>query len=104
MAHTPGEWEYLSEVTYAGDYPYSKAHRVKIGDRTITVSCHGYGWEGEGEEEANARMLAASSKMYEALKKVCQECKETAADQLWPTVTICSDCYVGIALRKAEGK
>ena len=55
---TRGPWEYLSETGYAGDYPYSKSHRVKIGNKTLTVSCHIYGWEGEKEERANAELIA----------------------------------------------
>jgi len=55
---TRGPWEYLSETGYAGDYPYSKSHRVKIGNETLTVSCHIYGWEGEKEERANASFIA----------------------------------------------
>lgn len=55
---TRGPWEYLSETGYAGDYPYSKSHRVKIGNKTLTVSCHIYGWEGEKEERANASFIA----------------------------------------------
>ncbi len=66
---TPGPWEYLCETGYAGDYPYSKAHRVKIGKETLTIGCHGYDWEGGKEIEANAHLIAAAPELYEALKE-----------------------------------
>jgi len=65
---TPGPWEYLCEIGYAGNYPYSKAHRVKIGKETLTIGCHGYDWEGGKEIEANAHLIAAAPEMYEALR------------------------------------
>lgn len=33
---TPGPWEYLSEIEYCHDHPFSQAHRVKIGQETLT--------------------------------------------------------------------
>lgn len=66
---TPGPWEYLSEVGYAGDYPYTKAHRVKIGSETLTTYCHADGWSGEKVAEANARLMASAPDMYEALQR-----------------------------------
>jgi hypothetical protein len=61
-------WEYLSETTYYNDYPYGKCHRIKIGNETLTVSCHGYDWKGEAEEEAKARLMAAAPDLYRTLK------------------------------------
>jgi len=67
--HTPGPWEYLTETTYAGDYPYSVGHKVKIGNEILTISCHGYGADKFFEEAAaNARLIAAAPEMYEALR------------------------------------
>jgi hypothetical protein len=82
---TPGPWEYLCEIGYAGNYPYSKAHRVKIGKETLTIGCHGYDWEGydwEGGEEieANAHLIAAAPEMYKALAHLVDTIKSHNLD------------------------
>ncbi len=72
---TPGPWEYLCEIGYAGNYPYSKAHRVKIGKETLTIGCHGYDWEGGKEIAANARLIAAAPDLLKACKEFVRKCE-----------------------------
>lgn len=104
MKYTKGPWEYVSEITYSGDYPYSKAHRVKIGTKTLTIFCCGADWPGDKEQKANAHIIAAAPDMYEALQLInekynrcviCKNLKENGHDYA---------CPIGNSLAKAEGK
>lgn len=95
--HTPGPWEYLTETTYAEDYPYSVGHKVKVGQELLTVGCHGYGWEPGEEMAANAQLIAAAPELYEACKEFVRkcECGEARSHR--------SYAQMKAALAKAEG-
>jgi len=98
---TPGPWEYLCETGYAGDYPYSKAHRVKIGKETLTIGCHGYDWEGGKEIEANAHLVAAAPELLEACKDALafvEELDRRGIAQEWS-----GEGALKAAIEKAEG-
>ena len=74
--HTPGPWEYLTETTYAGDYPYGVGHKVKMGNELLTISCHGYGADEFFEEAAaNARLIAAAPDLLKACKEFVRKCE-----------------------------
>lgn len=64
---TPGPWEHLTETSLTGDYPFIKAHRIKIGQETLTIGSHTIDWDGSEEMEANAKLIAAAPDMYEIL-------------------------------------
>ncbi len=114
--HTPGPWEYLTETTYAGDYPYSVGHKVKIGNEILTISCHGYEADKFFEEAAaNARLIAAAPEMAEVLKEYEKwEAALILDDEAWPGAmpTLTYELYDWMirlqgkrnaALAKAEG-
>jgi hypothetical protein len=67
---SPGPWEYVTEIEYLNDYPYSYMHRIKIGSRTLTIAA--FGDDRETEEVRDARVLAASRKMLEVLIEVME--------------------------------
>ncbi len=100
--HTPGPWEYLTETTYAGDYPYGVGHKVKMGNELLTISCHGYGADEFFEEAAaNARLIAAAPDLLEA-------CKDALPLLWWMAKRYVGDnCTtwekVKAAIEKAEG-
>jgi len=98
---TPGPWEYLREITFMNDYPLTVAHRVKIGNETLTFDCHDAVLKDDfTESEANARLIAASPEMYEELKATCEVC-----DSEYKFSDDCiADCTVKKVLAKAEGK
>ena len=96
--HTPGPWEYLTETTYAGDYPYSVGHKVKMGNELLTVSSHAYGADEFFEKAAaNARLIAAAPELYEACKEFVRkcECGEARSHRIY--------AQMKAALAKAEG-
>ena len=100
--HTPGPWEYLTETTYAGDYPYSVGHKVKIGNEILTISCHGYGADKFFEEAAaNARLIAAAPELLEACKDALafvEELDRRGIAQEWS-----GEGALKAAIEKAEG-
>lgn len=93
---TPGPWEYLSEIEYCHDHPFSQAHRVKIGQETLTISCHGVDWDGEPMAKANACLIAAAPDLYEALKWVTDVWAYTWSDKQMKKALA--------ALKKARGE
>jgi len=105
--YTPPPWEYVTEITYLDDYPYSKAHRIKIGKETLTIYCHAYGWEGEAEIVTKSNLIAAAPDLLEACKAGLKDyevfCKTCGED--------CDECTANgpktqleKAIAKAEGK
>jgi hypothetical protein len=78
---TPGPWEYLTEIICINDYPFSYAHRVKIGNETLTVTARGD--EEETEQVNNTRLIAAAPEMLEVLIGIgrYQECNGWDIDE-----------------------
>ena len=99
--HTPGPWEYVRETEYMGGYPYTVAHKVKVGQELLTVGCHGYGWEPGKEMEANAHLVAAAPELLEACKDALafvEELDRRGIAQEWS-----GEGALKAAIEKAEG-
>ena len=62
--HTQGEWNY--------QYSTSTAHRVFTDDIETPIAIV-FGVDKVSESEANARLIAASPKMYAALERIVVE-------------------------------
>ena len=97
---TLGPWEYLYEYSYENDYPRTIAHRVRIGEETLTIDTHDPNWEGAQEAISNAKFIAqarqgwphAIERALEAEKRV--EELENQVDILSTTLNMyCSPYY-----------
>ena len=63
--HTPGPWEYVTGPSLKGRY-----HSVHAADEYMVCEC----WDGddEGQQEADARLIAATPELLEALEDVLE--------------------------------
>lgn len=120
---TPGPWEYGIATNYNGFYIAPKgtlltlaALERPVGGCTLTIECFNF----PGETEANARLIAASPDLYEALKNLTAQCVEDFGDGRggdlpdWPDEETVCDSKTALtfgdirraqaALAKAEGR
>ena len=96
---TPGPWVVDKVLDLRGNpCAYSVwPSRERLGQRNRIVSTP----DGvTAEAKANARLIAAAPEMYQALTLACA----VVADVTHCGGDDCTDCAVGIALRKARGE
>ncbi len=96
--HTPGSWKYQENAD-------AYTHIVRGPTGQFIASCP----QGtDGEDEANARLLAAAPDMLEALEKIADNyggcrCNHTTADCCEKVGEFCPHCIAETAISRARG-
>lgn len=96
---TRGPWVYAptGDVMRGYSQPFGIA---EIGKANLVAGVFGDVKGGEPTAEANARLIAASPTMYDALKRVVAQYEDRCGDHC---SNACVICQAKAALQKAEG-
>ena len=108
QAHTPGPWEYQdgSPQSYGSAWVNSPdVKRIAICDGVRRSETHGFCLRmNDGENEANARLIASAPAMLEALTRALPYVETAEADEAYKPGEVAKvTAMIRAAIRQAEG-